>query len=213
MNRLRSFLTDELKLNAEELMPAFENYQRLLLEWNEKINLVSRKTESIEDHLLNSIFFLSQSELGDFHELADIGTGGGFPGVPLKLIYPKMRVTLIDSVRKKTVAIESIAAAMKLDGVQTVCSRAEELAESNEFRGRFDVITAKAVAPLDKLFKWSRNLLAEEGRMIFIKGGDTNEEEARLRPALKGFESDVMKFSFDPEYGIHDKKIFIIHGI
>jgi 16S rRNA (guanine527-N7)-methyltransferase len=210
MERLTRFLKNELGLDAEKIMPLFEDYQRLLLEWNSRINLVSRKTESIEDHILNSIFFLSKTDLSRVHKLADIGTGGGFPGIPLKMIFPEIEVTLIDSIRKKIVAVEDIVERLGLKKITAVCARAEELGSSEKFRKKFDVVAAKAVAQLDILFTWCADLTANSGRMIFIKGGDTEEELTSLKKILRNYKAEEVNFGFDSDYRIEQKKIFII---
>ncbi len=210
MKKLEKFINDELNLEAAKFLPLFEEYEKRLLEWNSKINLVSRNTESIEAHILNSIFFLSKAALSGIGTLGDIGTGGGFPGIPLKIIYPEIKVTLIDSIRKKCLAVQSIVSEMNLSGIETVCSRAEELSSEPARKGSFEAITAKAVAPLSKLFTWSKRLTAKTGKMIFIKGGDTSEELRDLLKVSKGFEVNEVNFKFDEIYGIDQKKIILI---
>ena len=89
MKSLSVFLEKELYItNTNVLISQFEKYEELLLNWNKKLNLVSRKTTSIEEHILNSIFFLTKYKFNGNENIIDIGTGGGFPGIPLKIIYP-----------------------------------------------------------------------------------------------------------------------------
>ncbi len=211
MELLRRFLENELRIEADTFIPQFQKYETALLDWNERINLVSRKTRTIEEHILNSIFFLSKADISGAASLADIGTGGGFPGIPLKIILPMIRVTLIDSIRKKITALDGIIAEAGFTGINTVCSRVESLANVSEYRESLDVITAKAVAPLDKLYEWSAKLLATNGRMIFIKGGDIDEELADLKKITGNSIIEVVTFDFDPVYGIEDKKTVIIN--
>ena len=212
MELLKKFLKEELGIDPESKIPEFQKYESALLEWNNKINLVSRKTESIEEHILNSIFFLKKIDIRNVFTLADIGTGGGFPGIPLKILYPNIRVTLIDSIRKKITALEDIIRQLGIDGIEAVCSRAEDLGKRKEFRRSFEAVTAKAVAPLDKLYEWSKDLLADNGKMIFIKGGDTEGELLELKKHSGKITIEEMKFQFDPVYPIEDKKIIIINN-
>ncbi|MEZ4821729.1 MAG: RsmG family class I SAM-dependent methyltransferase [Ignavibacteria bacterium] len=112
MNLLKKFLNDELHLDAEIYIEQFIKYETLLLDWNKKINLISRKSTSIEDHILNSIFFLTRYDISGIRSLVDIGTGGGFPGIPLKILYPDLEMVLLDSIRKKIIVVEDIAEQM-----------------------------------------------------------------------------------------------------
>ncbi|MBK9225709.1 MAG: 16S rRNA (guanine(527)-N(7))-methyltransferase RsmG [Ignavibacteria bacterium] len=212
MKLLRKFLKDELGIDPENKIAEFQKYESALLEWNNKINLVSRKTESIEEHILNSIFFLKKINIRNVFSLADIGTGGGFPGIPIKILYPNIRVTLVDSIRKKITALEDIIRQLGIDGIEAVCSRAEDLGKHKEFRRSFEAVTAKAVAPLDKLYEWSKDLLANNGRMIFIKGGDTEGELLELKKHSGKITIEEVKFQFDPVYPIEDKKIITINN-
>jgi 16S rRNA (guanine527-N7)-methyltransferase len=212
MELLKQFLKDELGMDPENKIPEFQKYESALLEWNNKINLVSRKSESIEEHILNSIFFLKKIDISNVFSLADIGTGGGFPGIPLKILYPKIQVTLVDSIRKKITAVEDIIRQLGFDGIEAVCSRAEDLGKKKEFGRSFEVVTAKAVAPLDKLYEWSKDLLAQNGKMIFIKGGDTEGELLELKKHSGNIKIDEMRFQFDPVYPIQDKRIITINN-
>ena len=144
--------------------------------------------------------------------LADIGTGGGFPGIPLKILYPNIRVTLVDSIRKKITAVEDMIRQLGFDGIEAVCSRAEDLGKRKEFRRSFEAVTAKAVAPLDKLYEWSKDLLADNGKMFFIKGGDTEGELLELKKHSGNIKIDEMRFQFDPVYPIQDKRIITINN-
>jgi 16S rRNA (guanine527-N7)-methyltransferase len=213
MELLKKFLKEELGIDPETKIPEFQKYESALLDWNIKINLVSRKTESIEEHILNSIFFLKKIDISNIFSLADIGTGGGFPGIPLKILYPNIRVTLVDSIRKKITALEDIIKQLGIDGIEAVCSRAEDLGKRKEFRRSFEAVTAKAVAPLDKLYEWSKDLLADNGKMIFIKGGDTEGELLELKKHSDKITIEEVRFQFDTAYPIEDKKVITINNI
>ena len=191
-------------------MPQFVEYNRQLMDWNSKLNLISRKCRSIEDHVLNSVFFLTKMPLSGSESIADIGTGGGFPGIPLKIIYPGLKATLIDSIRKKMTALGDIVDELGLSDTIAVCARAEQISGDRKFMNTFDVVTAKAVAPLEMLYGWARPLVSGQGKMIFIKGGDTGDEVLKLRKKLGNEKIEEFEFAFDPVYGIDQKKIFVI---
>ena len=139
MDLLKKFLSDELHLDPETYIEQFKNYESLLLDWNQKINLISRKSTTIEDHILNSIFFLKNYDISGIRSMADIGTGGGFPGIPLKILFPDMEMLLLDSIKKKMMVVEDIVTQMKFQNVKVVCGRAEEISKELGYRNKYDI--------------------------------------------------------------------------
>lgn len=210
MNLLKQFLSDELKLNPDHYLSDFMKYEELLLDWNKKINLVSRKTDSIEEHILNSIFYLTKFNLQNIKSLADIGTGGGFPGIPLKILYPDMNLLLVDSIQKKVSVLKDIIVKMNLKNTEAVCGRSEIVSEDAKYKNKFDCVISKAVAGLDKLYDWGNGFLNDKGTMICIKGGDIEKELTELKKLRYNFKVEVVNFDFEKIYGIEDKKIVII---
>jgi len=152
------------------------------LEWNEKINVVSRKDiEALyERHVLHSLSIAARYPFASGLEIIDIGTGGGFPGIPLAIFFPEVQFHLVDSIGKKLKVVEAVAAALEMSNVTIQHSRAEDI------KGRkFDFAVSRAVAPLAELWKWSKPLLRKERKMeelknglICLKGGDLTEEIA-----------------------------------
>ena len=210
MNLLRKFLRDELHLDPNKYLRDFMKYEVLLLDWNEKINLVSRKTDSIEDHILNSIFFLSRYDFGNVKNLTDIGTGGGFPGIPLKILYPDLKLLLVDSIQKKVNVLNDIIEKMELKNTEAVCGRAETVSEEAKYKNKFDCVISKAVAGLDKLYDWGNGFLNDKGTMICIKGGDIEKELTELKKLRYNFKVEVINFNFESGFGIEDKKIVLV---
>jgi 16S rRNA (guanine527-N7)-methyltransferase len=152
----------------------------LYTEWNEKINVISRKDiDSLyEKHVLHSLAIAALCNFDDGTEVVDIGTGGGFPGIPLAIFFPNVRFLLADSIGKKIKVVNEVAAAVGLKNVTTVHGRVEEI------KGRtFDYAVSRAVAPLNELWKWispvvRRGQKSDElpNGLICLKGGDLTEE-------------------------------------
>jgi 16S rRNA (guanine527-N7)-methyltransferase len=159
-------------------------YAVILRQWNAKINLVSRKDEDhiFDSHILHSLTLRMPAICQyDFinKRIADLGTGGGLPGIPLKIVIPTVEMTLIDSIQKKIAACKDMIAELGLTGILAVCARAEELAREKEHAHVYDAIVSRAVAPLDELASWSKGLLKSGGMLFALKGGDTSEEIIR----------------------------------
>ncbi|MCX6165002.1 MAG: 16S rRNA (guanine(527)-N(7))-methyltransferase RsmG, partial [Ignavibacteriae bacterium] len=188
----------------------FNKFNKYLLDWNSKINLISRNSKSIEIQVLNSIFFLTKYSIPENSRIVDIGTGGGFPGIPLKILKDDLRLTLIDSIIKKTYAVKDIIENLKLKNIEIKCGRAETISRELKYKKGYNIVTAKSVATLDKLYGWTKSFLKEKGVMIFIKGGDITEELNSLKKKNKNISVEVIIFEFDKVYKIEDKKIVII---
>ncbi|MBN8862209.1 MAG: 16S rRNA (guanine(527)-N(7))-methyltransferase RsmG [Sphingobacteriales bacterium] len=162
----------------------------LYTEWNEKINVVSRKDiESLyERHVLHSLSIAASFPFEPGMEILDLGTGGGFPGVPLAIFFPEVKFHLVDSIAKKLKVIDAVAEAAQLKNITTQHSRVEDIKNR-----RFNFVVSRAVAPLKDLWRWSRPLLVKEQPpeselpvpgLICLKGGDLAAEiqESNTRP-------------------------------
>jgi len=209
---------------SDEQKSMFEMYRQLLVHWNSQINLISRRDEEnfYPNHALNSISFLFVTRL--FHDacVMDLGTGGGLPGIPLKIILPQLQLTMLDSILKKTMAVQAIVSEMKIADAVVVTGRAEEIAKKREFEHKFDYVVSRAAGKLDDVAKWSRGFLVEPGApssgtihggtLIVLKGGKFNEELKHAR-SLKFIESvEVRDIIFDgmDEVENKEKKLVII---
>ncbi len=211
MKLLEKFLKEQLGIAPDKVMNDFEIYNSLLMEWNSKINLVSRKNTDIENNVLNSIYFLTKYPLKGSENIIDIGTGGGFPAIPLKIIYPDIKLTLNDSINKKVKVLEEIVRKMNFNNVRSVWLRAEDLSKDKKYNHKFDIAVSKAVADLDRIYLWSSGFLKQGGKMLAIKGGDTQEEEKAFHKKFPGKKITEIKYEFDSEYNIIDKKLIIIN--
>ena len=178
----------------------FEDYLRLLLSWNSRVNLISRKDEVnfFSHHALNCVSFLFKRKLKPNAKMLDLGTGGGLPGIPLKILRRDLNLTLLDSIAKKTTALSEIINLMRFENVEVVTGRAEEVAKSDGFKGKFDYVITRAAGRLDEVIKWTRGFLKEfellgnetipSGTLIVLKGGKI-DNELRVARNLKFVES------------------------
>ena len=153
-----------------------KKFNDLVMEWNRKINLVSRKKSDVYDLISDSRLFLNFIGTEGSIKIADIGTGAGFPGIVIAIHRPELMLTLIDSINKKVNAVKDIVKRLGLKNIMVINSRAEALSEDRKFHKTFDVVTARSVAPLSRLLEWSRDLLKQNGKLITLKGGDITAE-------------------------------------
>lgn len=163
---------------TKEKIAMLERYAGELLYWNEKINLISRKDidNIYERHIMHSLSILKYFEPKPKAKCLDIGTGGGLPGIPIKIAVPDIDMLMIDSIGKKIKMTDMFANHTDLKKIKAMKIRAEELAEQQEFSNYFDVIFSRAVAPTIKLIDWSKKMLKNDGKFVFLKGGDLNDE-------------------------------------
>lgn len=211
MEQLKRFLTEELKINDDRIINEFVLYNDLIFEWNKKINLISRKQESIEKNLLDSIYFLTKHKLKGNEHIIDVGTGGGFPGIPLKILYPELKLTLLDSTQKKINAVNDIILKMNFENTIAIWGRAEDKSKESEFINRFDAVITLAVSTLDNIYKWCKGFLNKDGYIISLKGGDMTGEIKKLKNLNSDIDIQTLEFKFDNYPGLlTDKKAVIL---
>jgi 16S rRNA (guanine527-N7)-methyltransferase len=151
-------------------------FNNLVLDWNKKINLVSRKKTDVYDLIDDSRIYLKYIDFSSFPKILDLGTGGGFPGIVIKIHHPEIRVTLVDSIMKKITAVCEITSKLGLKDITAICIRAEDLSNNKVFYQSFDYVVARSVGKLKDLVKWSHELIKPGGKLITLKGGDVDEE-------------------------------------
>lgn len=179
---------------SREQVAQFERYVEDLLYWNERVNLISRRdTDQIWlHHILHSVSIMFTGQMPKSGRVLDIGTGGGLPGIPLKIINPKFDVTLLDSIAKKVQTVGMIAGHITKHGMRAERERAEELANRDKLKGPYDVVVSRATAPLVDLMKWSRPVLKPDGVILTLKGGDLTEEIRQAQTKFKDAEITVI---------------------
>lgn len=169
-------------------MQQFDALEALYKDWNAKINVISRKDIDAlyTNHVLHSLAIAKFISFEPTTKVLDIGTGGGFPGIPLAIMFPQCQFTLVDSIAKKIKVAEGVAQGIGLTNVDFAIGRVEHINQ------KFDFITARAVAPLNELFKWTANSLennkqfnAKINGYLLLKGGDLSEEINEFKLAHK----------------------------
>jgi len=183
----------------------FAALKQLYTEWNEKINVISRKdiNNFYEHHALHSLAIATQFEFKKGTEIIDLGCGGGFPGVPLAIFFPETQFHLVDSINKKLKVANEIATAIGLQNITTQHTRAEEIKNR-----KFDLVVSRAVAPLKDLWFWSKPLLKKGGSpngLICLKGGDLTTEifESKCRPRIWEIEKIFPEPFFKDKFLLH----------
>jgi 16S rRNA (guanine527-N7)-methyltransferase len=173
MELIRTYFPDLTPTQLQQFTALGDLYR----EWNDKINVISRKDidHLYEHHVLHSLAIAKYNPFKDGMNVLDLGTGGGFPGIPLAIMFPDVKFTLLDSVAKKIKVVSEIAAALKLENVEVAHSRAED------YKGQYDLIVGRAVSTLSQMIAWSKHLVPSQ-QWIMLKGGDANEIRKEIRP-------------------------------
>ena len=168
---------------SENEIEKFYQYMKLLLEWNEKINLtaITDEEEIIKKHFIDSLTI--SKLIKEDTSVVDVGTGAGFPGMPLA-ITKKVNVTLVDSLNKRINFLNIVKDSIKLENVNTVHSRAEEVGENEKYREKFDYVTSRAVANLSVLSEYVLPLVKIGGKCICMKGSNVEEEVEESKKAI-----------------------------
>ncbi len=204
----------EINNNQLELL---KKYHKVLSEWNEKINLISRKEENIlERHFLDSILFLPEiealsrcwSQPAPTINILDIGSGGGFPGIPLAIMKPEWNFTLCESITKKARFLNILTDELVLNNVHVSNARVETLQATSHHK--FDFITVRAVAKLDELIKYSLPLLKKGGYLLAYKAKEIDEEINSTKPLIKKHNLKLQIFS--KESNKIERKLVVIHA-
>ena len=185
-----------LKINIQvqnEQIEQLYNYMNLLIEWNEKINLtaITEPSEIILKHFVDSLTiskYINKNE-----KIADIGTGAGFPGIPLKILNPDNDIVLIDSLNKRINFLNEVIKSNNLNRIQAIHARAEEIGHNNNYRGQFDVVTSRAVAKLNVLLEYMLPLVKAGGKCICLKGPNTEQEIDEAKNALDILGGKIIK--------------------
>jgi 16S rRNA (guanine527-N7)-methyltransferase len=172
---------------SQQQKEQFERYFELLVEWNEKINLtaITEKKEVFLKHFYDSIApILYKLINNEAIKILDIGAGAGFPSLPMKIIFPELQVTIIDSLNKRINFLSLLANELGLDHITLLHGRAEDFGQDLTYRGQFDIVTARAVARLSVLSELTIPFLKKNGRLLSLKAAKFDEEFSDAKNAI-----------------------------
>ncbi len=191
----QAFSAAEFFLSAEQASQ-LAGYWRLLLEWNERAGLISKGDEAriLERHLLESALLSRHPLFVGAARVIDVGTGGGFPGLPLKIVRPDLRMTLLDSKTRKTFFLREVVSKLNLADVWVECDRAENLRQCAEHQQAYDVGVCRAVLELPRLWPLVEDFLAPGGALLTLKGSALPREIDALRTRWPHLRPEVSDF-------------------
>ena len=171
----------------------FFEYMNLLIEWNEKMNLtaITDPNEIILKHFIDSITILK--DIPDNSKLVDVGTGAGFPGIPLSIMNPTLKITLVDSLNKRLIFLQEVVNKLKLENIEIVHARAEEFGQNKKYREQFDIATSRAVANLSTLSEYLIPLVKIGGKVISMKAAEAKQELNEAKKAIEVLGGTVEK--------------------
>ena len=164
----------------------FDKFYELLVEWNKVMNLtgITEYEEVNEKHFVDSLSIVKAIDMNQVHSLVDIGTGAGFPGIPLKIAFPHIKVVLLDSLNKRINFLNTVIKELGLENIETIHGRAEDFAKQPEYREQFDLCVSRAVANLATLSEYCIPYVKKDGMFVPYKSGEIDEEVEQSKKAI-----------------------------
>ena len=177
----------------------FDKFYELLVEWNKVMNLtgITEYEEVNEKHFVDSLSIVKAIDMNKISSVIDVGTGAGFPGIPLKIVFPHLKVVLLDSLNKRINFLNTVIDKLELQDISTIHGRAEDFAKKLEYREQFDLCVSRAVANLATLSEYCIPYVKKDGMFVPYKSGEIDEELEQSKKAihvLGGKTQNVVKF-------------------
>lgn len=199
MNDYNTLLFDETKKNGMELsdkqIAQFNLYYELLTAKNKVMNLtaITEYNDVVKKHFIDSMMISRVLDMKKINSLCDVGTGAGFPGIPLKIVYPHLHLTLVDSVGKRVNFLSEVVEKLGLEDVEAIHSRTEDLAHNSKYREKYDLVTARAVASMNVLSEYCIPYAKIGGYFAAYKSGNIGEEIENAKNAIKTLGGKIEK--------------------
>lgn len=212
-DKFDSFVTESKRYGialSEKQLQQFMLYYEMLIEKNKVMNLtaITEFDEVVEKHFLDSIALAQVIRFDQMIDLMDMGTGAGFPGIPLKIVFPQLRVTLADSLNKRILFLQEVIAELGLTDIAAVHGRAEDLSRMKQYRERFDLTVSRAVANLSTLTEYCLPFVKVGGQFVSYKSGECDDEVEAAAHAIEllgGELAEVRKFDLG-----ESKRAFVV---
>jgi 16S rRNA (guanine(527)-N(7))-methyltransferase GidB len=200
---MKRFLQDKLEMLSVEVdrkkIDQFNQFYDLIVEWNKVMNLtaITDYKDVVEKHFLDSLSIERILKLDDIKAVMDVGTGAGFPGMPLKIIYPELKITLLDSLNKRVKFLNEVIRQLELKNIDAIHGRAEDIGKNENYREKYDLCVSRAVANLATLSEYCMPFVRVGGVFVSYKSGDIDEEVLKSKKAISLFGGkidEVVKF-------------------
>lgn len=215
MDNLKTLTQRENIILSDETLKKFEIYRKLIIEWNEKINLTAITDEESMNikHFLDCLLLTKTKLFEDDKKVLDVGTGAGFPAIPLKLYNENLSVTMLDSLNKRIKFLNIVIDDLNLKNISAIHGRAEEIGRQNGFREKFDIVSSRAVASLSLLLEFTIPFLKVDGLFLAMKGPSYPEELESSKNAFKKLNcklEKVLNFKISQNGETSERNILII---
>lgn len=193
-SNFRNLLADKGVHLSDRQLDQFETYYKELVEWNEKMNLtgITEREQVYSKHFYDALSVAFFVKMEEKKTMADIGSGAGFPSIPLKIAFPHLHVTIVDSLNKRIQFLNHLCAELQVPDVNCIHGRAEDVARNKEHRDHYDLVTARAVARLAVLNEFCLPFVKAQGHFLAMKGSEVEEELQEAGYSLKELKGQLL---------------------